>query len=300
MEPAGRRRRHTVMRPFIGTEAVAAGTVNRYQLSAHYEAVHRNVYVPRGCELTARDKALAAWLWSGRQATAAGLSAAALHGSKWIDAKLPAELMHSSRHATSGIVLHSDRLADDESCLINRVRTTTPARTAFDLGRRRGLTSAVIRLDAMMQATRLTKPDIDQLAARHAGARGIVQLRNAIDLADAGAESPQETRTRLLLTSAGMRPKQTQIEVYDRFADFVGRIDMGWINWKVGVEYDGVQHWKDPVQRRRDIDRIAEFEELGWRIVRVSSDMLRYRPTTIVDRTRAALLAAGYEPPNVK
>lgn len=288
------------MRPFLDTEALAAGTVNRYQLSTRYTAIHRNVYVPGGVEMTATDKALAAWLWSGRQATAAGLSAAAVHGSKWIDAKLPAELIHSSRHATRGIVLHSDRLAGDESCSVLGVAATTPARTAFDLGRRRGLTAAVIRLDALMQATRLTKPDIDQLAARHAGARGIVQLRNTTDLADAGAESPQETRTRLLLTSAGLRPKQTQIEVYDRFAYLVGRIDMGWIDWLVGVEYDGVQHWTDPVQRRRDIDRIAEFEELGWRIVRVSSDMLRYRPTTIVDRTRAALLAAGYEPPNVK
>ncbi|WP_036435847.1 endonuclease domain-containing protein [Mycobacterium sp. URHB0044] len=288
------------MLPFLGTEAVAAGTVNRYQLSTRYTAVHRNVYVPRGAQLTAKDKALAAWLWSGRQATAAGLSAAALHGSKWINEKLPAELIHTSRHPTEGIVLHGDRLADDESCLVNGVPATTPARTAFDLGRRRGTTAAVIRLDALMQATRLRKPAIEQLAACHAGARGIVQLRTAIDLADAGAESPQETRTRLLLTSAGLRPKQTQIEVYNQYADLIGRIDMGWIEWLVGVEYDGIQHWDDPVQRRRDIDRIAEFEELGWRIIRVSSDMLRYRRTTIVARTRAALLAAGYEPPNVK
>jgi very-short-patch-repair endonuclease len=288
------------MHPFVGTEAVAAGTVNRYQLSTRYTAVHRNVYVPAGIELTAADKALAAWLWSDRRATAAGLSAAALHGSKWIDAKLPAELNHTSRHATRGIALHSDRLADDETCIANGIPATTPARTAFDIGRRRGLEVAVIRLDALIQATRLKTPDIDLLVERHAGARGIVQLRTAIDLADVGAESPQETRTRLLLTSVGLRPTQTQIEVYDRFACFVARIDMGWIDWLVGVEYDGVQHWTDPVQRRRDIDRIAELGELGWRIVRVSSDMLRYRPTTVVDRTRAALLAAGYEPPKVK
>ncbi|BDX30346.1 hypothetical protein TUM20985_08930 [Mycobacterium antarcticum] len=284
------------MPPFIGTEALAAGTVNRYQLSTKYSAVHRNVYIPIGSELTARDKAIASWLWSGRRATAAGLSAAALHGAKWIDTTQPAELIHSSRHATAGIVLHSDRLADGESCSVGGVVATTPARTAFDMGRRGKLTDAVIRLDALMQATRLEKPAIGLLAERHPGARGIVQLRNAIDLADGGAESPQETRTRLVLTSAGLRPKQTQIEVYDPFGHFVGRIDMGWIDWLVGVEYDGVQHWTDPVQRRRDIDRLAELEALGWRIIRVSSDMLRYAPHTIVDRTLAALVAAGYEP----
>lgn len=288
------------MRPFIGTEALAAGTVNRYQLSTRYIAIHRNVYVPVGAELTAKDKAVAAWLWSGRQATAAGLSAAALHGSKWIDAKLPAELIHSSRHRTRGIVLHSDQLADDESFGIAGIAATTPARTAFDVGRRPGCTEAVIRLDALIQATGLEKASIDLLAERHAGARGIVQLRKAIDLADKGAESPRETRTRLVLTSAGLRPTHTQIEVYDRFGYFVGRVDMGWGDWLVGVEYDGVQHWSDPDQRRRDIDRIAELEALGWRIVRVGSDMLQRRPNTIVDRAIAALRAAGYQPPNVK
>lgn len=151
-----------------------------------------------------------------------------------------------------------------------------------------------------MQSTRLTKPDIELLVDKHPGTRGIVQLRNAIDLADAGAESPQETRTRLVLTAAGIRPEQTQINVYDPFGHFVGRIDMGWTDWLVGVEYDGIQHWTDPLQRKRDIDRIAELEAVGWRIIRVSSDMLRHRPHTIVDRTLTALRASGYEPPNVK
>jgi very-short-patch-repair endonuclease len=68
---------------------------------------------------------------------------------------------------------------------------------------------------------------------------------------------------------------------------------MGWEHWRVGVEYDGVQHWTDARQRTRDIDRIAELEALGWRIVRVSADMLRYRPRTVTGRVAAALRAAG-------
>lgn len=279
---------------FIGTEALQSGRVNRYQLATRHDAVFRNVYVPKGHVVTAVDKALAAWLWSGRSATVAGLSAAALLRSRWIDAREPAELFHSSRHPTRGIMLHSDRLADDEVQVVGSVPTTTPARTGFDLGRRKGLTNAVIRLDALMQATHVKPSDIAALGERHRGARGVVQLREAIDLSDAGAESPQETRTRLVLTAAGLRPEQTQIEVSDGVGGFVGRIDMGWDDWLVGVEYDGIQHWTDPEQRRRDIDRIAEFEALDWRIIRVGADMLRYRPGTIVARTRSALLAAGW------
>ncbi len=170
---------------------------------------------------------------------------------------------------------------------------TTAARTAFDLGRRKGLTLAVIRLDALMHATGVKAEDTASLIARRPGARGLVQLREAIALADAGAESPQETRTRLVLTKAGFRPERTQIDVFDSFGYHVGRIDMGWDTWKVGIEYDGAQHWTDPAQRARDIDRQAELENLGWRIIRVSADMLRDRPSTIVVRTRQALRAAG-------
>jgi len=73
----------------------------------------------------------------------------------------------------------------------------------------------------------------------------------------------------------------------------VARIDMGWEEWLVGVEYDGEQHWTDPQIRANDIDRTAELERRGWRLVRVSADLLRYRPDVIVERVRGALLAAG-------
>ena len=284
------------MVPFIGSEALAAGVVNRYQLANRYDAVFRNVYVPKGHALGPVDKAIAAWLWSDRRATVAGLSAAALHGSLWIDAALPAELNQPSQHRTKGIVLRNDTLLAEETTVARGIPVTSPARTAFDLGRRHGLTLAVIRLDALMRATDLRPTEVEALIDRHRGTRGIVQLREAIGLADAGAESPQETRTRLVLTAAGLRPQRTQIEVFDRYGCFVGRIDMGWDDWLVGVEYDGVQHWTDSKQRTKDIDRHAEFEALGWRIVRVSAEMLRYRPGTIVARTRAALLAAFFEP----
>jgi uncharacterized protein DUF559 len=293
MEPARRLPRRITMLLFIGSEALAAGLVNRYQLATRYDTVYRNVYVPKGQVLTAADKAVAAWLWSERRATAAGVSAAALHGTKWFDAKLPAELNQPHRHKTKGILLHSDKLADDEVCVTSGIPATTPARTAYDLGRRRGLTTAVIRLDALMQATNLKQIDVEALAQRHRGTRGIVQLRQAIDLSDGGAESPQETRTRLILTHAGLRPQRTQIEVFDNFGEFVHRVDMGWDDWMVGVEYDGAQHWTDPDVRANDIETQAVLEALGWRIIRVGNDMVRYRPNTIVGRTRAALRAAG-------
>ncbi|MGA5463297.1 DUF559 domain-containing protein [Mycobacterium sp. NPDC050041] len=280
------------MDPFVGTEALAAG-MTRHALRTRFDRVFRGVYATRGTSLTAADRAVAAWLWSGRRATVAGVSAAALHGSLWVDAHLPAELNQTSQHRSAGIVLHADALASEEMTTVRGIPVTTPARTAFDLGRRGGLVTAVARLDALMRATDLKSSDVDGLVERHRGARGVVQLRRALELADAGAESPQESRVRLLLVGAGLPTPQTQVEVYDRQGCFVARLDIAWPQWKVAVEYDGVQHWTDGRQRTRDIDRHAELEALGWRIVRVGADMLRNRPRVILQRTRRALTAAG-------
>lgn len=277
---------------FLGSEALAAGALNRYQLRTHYDAVHRDVYVARGTVLTPLDKARAAWLWSRRRGVAAGLSAAALHGCKWIDAAHPAELNQSSRSAPKGIVIHSDELRPAEVAQRQGIRVTSPARTAFDLGRRSGLTVAVIRVDAMLQAAKLAIVDVEPLLLQHRGVRGIRQLREVLALADTGAESPQETRLRLVLTNAGIRPSRTQIDIYDGLS-LVGRIDMGWPEWKVGVQYDGAQHWTDPRQRTRDIEQDVAYRDCGWRIVRVGADLLRYRQATIIRRVQAELSAAG-------
>lgn len=279
--------------PFRGTDALAAGVLTPHRLRTDFEAIHRNVYIPRGKRLTPVTRAVAAWLWSGRTATAAGLSAAALHRTAWIDDWLSAELNRASRDQARGIIVHSDTLDDDETCIRDGIRLTTPARTAFDLGRRKGLVSAVIRLDALMHATEVKAADIELLADRHRGARGVAQLRRVVRLADGGAESPYETKTRLALVGSGLPRPQTQIAVLNDWGAVVARVDMGWEEWKVGVEFDGAHHWTDPAQRSRDIDRLAELEARGWRIVRVSAEMLRYRPHVVVARTRSALLTAG-------
>jgi hypothetical protein len=279
--------------PFRGTDALAAGVVTPHRLRTDFEAVHRNVYIPRGQMLTPVTRAVAAWLWSGRTATVAGLSAAALHRTAWIDNWLPAELNRHSRDKARGIILHSDTLDDDETCARDGIRLTTPARTGFDVGRRKGLTTAVIRLDALMHATGLKVADVELLAERHRGVRGLVQLRRVLLMADGGAESPYETKTRLVLVGSGLPRPQTQIEVRNEWGTVLARIDMGWEQWKAGVEFDGAQHWTDPAQRTRDIDRLAELEGRGWTIIRVSADLLRHRPHVVVARARSALLTAG-------
>ncbi len=278
--------------PFLGRHAVRAGRITARQLQKDYRAVYRNVYLPRRAPLTARTRARAAWLWAGGGATLVGLSAAAVLGTKWIDPDLPAELSRADRHCPNGIVAHTYSLESDECRLVDTMRLTSPERTAFDIGRTLSQDSAVACLDALVRATDLKIVDVLSIADRKPGARGVRNLRSALDLVDGGAESPQETRVRLLLVRAGMPRPETQIEFVDEFGDVRIRVDLGWRDWMVAVEYDGVQHWSDRHQRSWDIDRIAMLEAAGWSVVRISSAMLS-RPHVIIDRVAGALRAAG-------
>ena len=277
--------------PFLGTEALALGTVTRRTLRSRYDRIYRDVYLAKGATLTAQTRAVAAWLWSGRQATVAGFSAAALYGTQWIDPQLPADLYRRNGKPVDGIVIHRDELFEGETREVRGIRATTPARTAFDLGRRGRRIPALIAVDALANATMLQASDVLPLVECHRGVRGLVQLREIVDLMDGGAESPQETRTRLLLIDSGLPRPHTQIAV-GRW-----RIDMGWDEFKVGVEYDGPQHWTDPRRRTLDIEKYADLDYRGWRMVRANDELLRGRPHVIVARVCVALRAAGAQWP---
>jgi hypothetical protein len=271
--------------PFIGSEAVAAGIASHSQLRNRYTRVFRDVYVVKGAELTPALRAHAAWLWSRRRGVVAGFSAAALHGSRWIDAARPVDIIHDNRHPLAGLQVWSDNLAGDEITAVDGISVTTPARTALDLACWYPTTTAVAALDDLTRATNLKLPDVELLIARYRGRRGIEHARTSLDLVDAGAQSPKETWLRLVLVRAGLPRPETQIPVCDDFGDALAYLDMGWENLKVAVEYDGEQHRTDRRQYTWDVRRSEIIERRGWILVRVVTGD---RPAEIVRRVRAA------------
>ncbi len=279
--------------PFpLGSEAVRRALVTDYQLRNRYRAVHRNVYVPIGFTMTAEARARAAWLWAGGDAVLARLSAAALLGTKWLEGDGPADLIRSNRHHPAGLILHMWDLTAAETCVVRGMRCTTAARTAFDIGRTLSTDAAVTVLDALMNATRVKPADVLAIADARPHHRGVRRLRAAMTMADPGAESPQESRVRLLLVRAGLPTPETQIVFRDQDGVPYIRVDLGWREWRVAVEYDGVQHWTDRRQRSWDIDRMAILDATSWTVVRVSAEVLG-RPEVINARVVAKLRAAG-------
>lgn len=277
-----------VQGPFIGSEAVAAGRISKYRLGRQFTAIHPDVYVLPGAELTLEQRAMAAWLWSRRNAVMAGLTASALHGARYVEDSQPIELIWANRRPPRGIRTYNDELRADEITEAGRwgLPTTTVERTVFDLGRRGALDEAVARLDALGNARRFAGPQVLQWAqSRHGGKRGLRQVETALGLHDAGAESPRETSLRLLIVRAGYPRPQTQIPVVSRDGRRRYYLDMGWEDLQLAVEYDGDHHRSDPAQFASDIIRSEDIAELGWTRIRVTK---RHNTTEVLHRLSRA------------
>ena len=272
--------------PFIGSEALACGALSRHQLRTQYRAVLPNVYLARDVELSLELRTSAAWLWSRRTAIIVGAAAAALHGAKWIPDDVPVELNHVNTRPPRGVLTRRDALLEGETQVMSGRTVTTPERTAFDIGRRGAVHSAVVRLDALARATGFKVDDVMRIAKRHPHAPGLRRLEAALELVDPGSQSPRESYLRLLLTDAGLPRPQTQIPVLGADGIPVAYLDLGWEEQMVAVEYDGDHHRSDRRQYVKDIRRQEMLERMGWIVVRVVAED---GPGNILRRVRAAL-----------
>ena len=119
---------------------------------------------------------------------------------------------------------------------------------------------------------------------------GIDRLRAALPLVRLDSWSPRETRTRLVLVTAGLPEPQLNLDIYDAHHQFLGCVDMAYPEFKVAIEYQGQLHGE---QYARDVERIERLRADGWIVIQVTSDTLRY-PNVIARRTWEALRSRGY------
>jgi very-short-patch-repair endonuclease len=272
--------------PFLGSEAIASGALTKSQLSTRCRRLFPNVYVLRDVDPDAKLRAKAGWLWTGRRGVVAGFAAAALHGSRWADGVHVVELIHDNWRSPAGIQTHGDRIEEDEIEWVAGVPVTSPARTALDLGCWYPTMTAVAGIDALARAIEIKAADVELLASKYLGRRGAARAREAIELSDAGAQSPKESWLRVVLIQSGLPRPQTQIPVRNEFGNAIAYLDMGWEDVKVAVEYDGEQHRRDRRQYTWDVRRLETLERLGWIVVRV---LAGDRPAEVIGRVRSAL-----------
>jgi very-short-patch-repair endonuclease len=107
---------------------------------------------------------------------------------------------------------------------------------------------------------------------------------------DGRAESPGESRTRMVLSALGL-PVEPQVEIIDADGELVGRVDF-LVADRVVVEFDGAVKYRGDsgadvlIAEKRREDRLRE---LGYEVVRVTWDELAH-PERLHAKVRAALL----------
>ena len=156
------------------------------------------------------------------------------------------------------------------------VPTTVPEATALDLAARLPGDEAVVAVDRVLAGGLVDLAPLRARAAAGTG-RGSARARAVCALADERAESPPETRLRLLVVRSGLPAPVPQFTVRQG-GRFVARVDLGWPDLCVAVEYDGA--WRaEPGQFARDRRRLNALQAAGRRVVFVTARDLG-RPTS--------------------
>jgi hypothetical protein len=279
--------------PFRGTDAVAGGLLTADQLrSSAWRRLFRDVYVHRDVPVTHQLRAVAAAALVLPGAVVSGRSAAVLWGVDLAGTDAEVELtLPPGRHPvrTGGLRVRRAQLAADDVVRRRGVPVTTPEATALDLAACLEGDDAVVAVDRLLATGLVDLAPLRARAARGTG-RGCARARAVCALADERAESPQETRVRLLVVRAGLPAPVPQFTVrVDR--RFVARVDLAWPGLRVAVEYDGRWH-AEPGQFARDRRRLNALQAAGWRVVFVTAEDL-HRPDELLARIVEALSAAS-------
>jgi very-short-patch-repair endonuclease len=272
--------------PFRGSAAIKSGLVTRGQLAGpSWQRLFPDIYLHVGATLDHFTRCEAAALLLPPGGAIAGRSAAFLVGARVLDRDdLPVEVavpLTTSMRRHAGMRLIRARLDGSDVKILGGLPATVPVRTAFDLARRPGLTEAVVAVDALLAATPLTLDHLGRYADERMGWPGTQRLGEVLRLAAPGAESPMETRLRLLLVLAGLPMPVTQFEVPGARA----RLDLAYPELKLAIEYDGDQH-RERDQFRRDVARLNRLRLLGWTVLRFTADDVLRHPERVVDQVR--------------
>jgi G:T-mismatch repair DNA endonuclease (very short patch repair protein) len=166
-----------------------------------------------------------------------------------------------------------------------RLRRTGRARTAVDLIRRGEVDAGVVLLDRLANAGIVRLDDVRDAVADLPRARGSRLAREIAGLADGFAESPPETRLRLLMLRAGLPTPVAQFRVFDD-EGLIGRVDFAFPELRLAIEYEGAWHG-EPQHVGRDRQRLNRLRAAGWRVVFVTAADMHHPEALVREIWRA-------------
>jgi hypothetical protein len=187
-----------------------------------------------------------------------------------------------------GVAAHASVLPIREPVWVDGVPCVPPARCAVDLARVLRRADALPVLDAVLRTELCSGDDLVREVRRHDRLRGVRQARELVALADPRAECVQETQLRLLLLDARLPAPVPQLWIPDDDGIPLYRVDLGYDDERVAVEYDGMSH-DAAAARLHDRARHNWLADHGWRTRYFTARDLYRNPAGIVTSVRSLL-----------
>jgi len=208
-----------------------------------------------------------------------------------LSAPLPLHIAVPAPHrAPSGkrIIGHALTISAESIIEVGGLRLSSPARTWCDLGSLLELADLVAAGDHLIhwRSPLLSKQELERAVADYPGRRGRPRLGQALDLLSDRAESPQESRLRVLLLLGGIDGLAVNHPVITS-GGYRYRMDLAIPERKVAIEYQGDYH-REVDQYRRDMTRVSRLEADGWYVVLVNANDL-HDPAELLSRLRQVL-----------
>jgi hypothetical protein len=221
----------------------------------------------------------AGWLASGPDAVITGPTAAFMHGCTAAE-PTPVHVIvpYSSKKRTRpGLVVHNGLALDRDRRLVDGLPILCVERVVSDLLCTAAPANALAIADQVLSAL----PPHDRPALRDElhrrlrerpdprGTRIGVRL---LDLATGAAESPAESWLLWRIVDLGFPVPEVNHWVCTIDGEPRYRVDLGWPELKIAVEYYG--HAAHAGREERDVARILELERRGWIVIVVRADDL--------------------------
>ena len=127
---------------------------------------------------------------------------------------------------------------------------------------------------------------------RFRGQRGVVQLRSLTPLVVPEVESPAESVVLLQIIDGGLPIPTAQWLVRDDRQVIIARLDFGYPEIKLAVEYDGEDVHSSVEQRAHDLRRRDRLIAAGWTVVVLTKGQVFVPSPTTVAMVRAGIAEA--------